>query len=344
MLSSMDLMRRPAAVRYAMTVAVVALTAGIRVIVPLSATDAPLMLFIVAVTVAAWLGGFGCGVLATLLAAIIAAYRFMEPSYSFQLVRSSQWIALFVFMFEGVAISLLLEHMHRVRQTARESDEAARDLERRLLDISEEEQRRIGHDLHDGLGQHLTGVAFLSKVLSQRLGGKNLPETAEANRIADLINQAIGWTRDLARGLSPVSVDGAGLEASITDLASQSARLFGVEVTCVPCDNLPLFDNAVAIHVYRIVQEAITNAVKHGQAKHVRIEFCRMGDATQLTMTNDGSPFTEPGDGSPGLGLRIMRYRARMIGARLEIQRLAGDRTLLLCTIPDPETPPAKPG
>ena len=337
MLHAMHSMRQPIWLRYGAATLMVAATAAVRMAIdPVSPSEAPLMLFTVAVTGAAWFGGFGPGVLATLLSAAVVNYRFMEPWYAFALVRSSQVVALVVFIGEGIAISLFLEHMRRTSVAARRSEAQARDLEKRILDISEEEQLRIGHDLHDGLGQDLTGVAFLSKVLSQRLATKSLPEANEARQINELVNESIGRTRDIARGLSPVSMEGAGLGAALRELADKSGRLFDADVQCAVDSAAGPVEDTAAIHVYRIAQEAISNAAKHARAKRVNIELRKKPSHTVLTITNDGKPYIAPKSPGSGMGLQIMRYRARMIGAELDIQTLADGRTSVICSIPDP--------
>ena len=137
-------------------------------------------------------------------------------------------------------------------------------LSRRILDISDAERRRIGQDLHDGLGQHLTGVAFLSKALQQRLAGKSLPEAADATKIAALVSESIGQTRALAKGLAPVGLEDGGLHFRPVAACRRHA-VFSTSTAPVSCDDeLELPDLARATHLYRIAQEAVNNAVRHG--------------------------------------------------------------------------------
>jgi len=292
------------------------------------------LLFLAAVMVAAWLGGTGPALFATVLSTIAANYFFMYPLWSFGLGNPTQQVEAVLFLAQGVVVTLLVRSLHKATEAALAGQVEARELEAKILSISDEERRRIGHDLHDGLGQHLTGVAFLSKVLSQRLAAKELPGAADAQLIAELVNESIGWTRDLARGLSPVSVEGAGLGPAIVDLAARNASVFGLSIDCEIDPDLPVFEDSVAIHLYHIVQEAISNAAKHARAKKIEIEFRHSSEKTVLKIVNDGLPFTVPGEDNPGMGLRIMRYRARMIGGELEIESLSGQRTLLTCSIP----------
>ena len=218
----------------------------------------------------------------------------------------------------------------------RESAERQR-MARDMLEVSDREQRRIGQDLHDGLGQLLAGMAFLSQALAQKLAKQAIPETAEATQLVHLANQAMTWARELVHGLSPVELEGDGFILALRDLALQAERLFGI--TCqVTCDRLPpMPDHTVATHLYRIAQEAVNNAVKHGQARHVVLALTTGQHSTTLTMHDDGIGFQEGATKSTGMGLRSMRYRASMIGASLTIHSEVSSGTTVVCEWPHPE-------
>lgn len=203
-------------------------------------------------------------------------------------------------------------------------------LERQIMDISERERERIGHELHDGLGQQLTGIAFLSKVLAQKLVAKSLAEAKEASQIVTMINQAISETRQLARGLQPVEVEENGLMSALEQLAAHIENLFHIRCEFRCNTPVPVRDNNVANHLYRIAQEAVNNAVKHGKPAHITIQLAALGGRIQLTIRDDGIGFrTQPVSKELGLGLQIMRYRANMIGAALDIQSDPGRGTLI---------------
>ena len=146
-------------------------------------------------------------------------------------------------------------------------------LEKTVLEISEREQRRIGQDLHDGLGQHLTGIAFMTKVQEQRLAERQIPEAADAAKIVQLVNDAIRKTRELSRGLLPVVSDAHGLMSALRLYATEIEDLFGI--TCrFQCDEAVLIHDApMATHLYHIAQEAVNNAIKHGHAKNILIRL-----------------------------------------------------------------------
>jgi len=219
----------------------------------------------------------------------------------------------------------------------RESAERQR-MAREMLEVSDREQRRIGQDLHDGLGQLLAGMAFLGQALAQKLAKQDRAETAEAIQLVQLANKAMTWARELVHGLSPVELEGDGFIVALQDLAIQAEHLFGI--TCqVTCDRLPpMPDHMVATHLYRIAQEAVSNAVKHGQAHHVVLALTTGQHSTQLTMHDDGIGFQEGANKPTGMGLRTMHYRASMIGASLTIHSDASSGTTVVCEWPHPET------
>jgi PAS domain S-box-containing protein len=207
-------------------------------------------------------------------------------------------------------------------------------LERAVLEVSSSEQRRIGQDLHDGLGQHLTGIAFLSKTLEQKLAGKSLPEASDAAKIVKLVNEAIYKTRELARGLLPVLSDSLGLMTALQHWASEVEDLF--QIACrFECDDPVLIHNdATTNHLYRIAQEAVHNAIKHGQARHITLGLTGVDGHGILSIRDDGSGITDAAANQKGMGLHIMRYRAGMIGGALEIVRCGERGTRVTCMFP----------
>ncbi len=207
-------------------------------------------------------------------------------------------------------------------------------MERTILEISGREQRRIGQDLHDGLGQHLTGIAFLSKVQEQRLEERSRPEAAGAAKIVGLVNEAIHKTRELARGLLPVQSDAQGLMSALQHFSSEVEDLF--QVGCrFECEEPVLVpDEAIANHLYRIAQEAVHNAIRHGKARNIVILLRAASDSGVLTVRDDGVGIAEPAGSHSGMGLQIMRYRVSMIGGTLEIARCPDRGTLVTCVFP----------
>jgi PAS domain S-box-containing protein len=195
-------------------------------------------------------------------------------------------------------------------------------LERQILEISDREKRRISQDLHDSLGQLLTGIGFRCKSLENKLAARELPEAATARQIAQVVAQAVEDARGLARGLQPVEARPNGLTTALEDFAERLTSIFGVACTFTSDPPVELSDAPAANNLYRIAQEAAHNAVKHGHAKKIDIRLTRDAEAVRLTVKDDGVGFdAAAASNSAGLGLQIMRYRAAMIGGTLTIAR-----------------------
>jgi PAS domain S-box-containing protein len=193
-------------------------------------------------------------------------------------------------------------------------------LEQEILDVSGRERQSIGRDLHDGLGQELTGVALMLRGLGSRVR-ERCPEAMDSiNEIVALVNQSIENARSLARGLLPVRTETGGLAFALRELASRSRDLYGMEVNfraeVWPELNL---DETDASHLYRIAQEALTNSARHGHATLVDIFLLVTGNTFLLCITDNGEGFRPPMSPYTGMGLKIMKYRAGMIGAKFEI-------------------------
>jgi PAS domain S-box-containing protein len=215
-------------------------------------------------------------------------------------------------------------------------------LEKTILEISAREQRRIGQDLHDGLGQHLTGIAFMSKVQEQKLKEKALPEAGEAAKIVGLVNQAIHKTRELARGLLPVVSDAQGLMSALQQLAGEVEDLFRVSCRFQCFTPVLIYDDTVATHLYYIAREAVNNAIKHGHARQIVIRLAAQEYQSALTIQDDGCGIDDPAPGNKGMGLHLMNYRARMIGGSLDVQRTAVGGTVVSCLFPESNNRDAK--
>ncbi len=207
-------------------------------------------------------------------------------------------------------------------------------LERQLLEISEREQRRIGQDLHDGLCQHLAGVGYMSKALAKKLDGAGRAEAADARTLADLIRQAIADARATASGLYPVKMETNGIMAALQALAANAESLFHIQ--CVfHCDPpVLLANNDAAIHLYRIAQEAMNNALRHGKARRIGITLAQADGRVTLTVRDDGQGLPDPLPARRGIGLDIMHHRARMINGVLDIRRAPEGGTILTCSFP----------
>lgn len=211
-------------------------------------------------------------------------------------------------------------------------------LEEALIRASEKERHRIGSDLHDGLGQEITGISLLNNVLQNRLDTKKLPEAAIAQQLATLLQHACDEVRRVSHGLQPVSSDSEGLMAGLRTLVSCTNLLKGI--SCVFRHNKPLIkvhNNEVANHLYRIAQEAVQNALRHGNPQHVTLNLSRTGDQITLDIQDDGIGFDPRKIRSHGTGLRTMKYRAEAMNGTLHLLPLPDRGTLVRCTVPDPQ-------
>jgi PAS domain S-box-containing protein len=207
-------------------------------------------------------------------------------------------------------------------------------LEKAILNISAREQRRIGQDLHDGLGQHLTGIAFMAKVHEARLAEKHIDETADAAKLVKLVNEAIDKTRELARGLLPVVSDEHGLMSALQLWAAEVEDIFNVPCR-FQCDTPVLIrDDGIATHLYHIAQEAVHNALKHGHPKSIWIGLTAERERGTLLVKDDGAGIAEVREHSQGMGLHIMNYRANMIGGVLDVRPNPIRGTIVTCTFP----------
>jgi PAS domain S-box-containing protein len=217
-----------------------------------------------------------------------------------------------------------------VEGIARDITERKR-LEKEILEISNREQRRIGHDLHDGVCQLLAGVAYRIDILADQLQEKNMAEFSEAERVGSLINEAIKQTRGVARGLFPVQLEENGLIWALEDLVANAGNLFRIKCDLSFAKPFPIVESGAALHLYYIVQEAVLNAAKHGKATQINISLACQGDRFMLAIQDDGAGFEMTGGHSTGMGIRIMRYRARVIGATLDLKSRPGQGTQVTC-------------
>ena len=209
-----------------------------------------------------------------------------------------------------------------------------RRLEHELLDITEKERRRIGLDLHDDLGQKLAGVALMAKGLQLRLAKQRVSESADAGKIHELLEQAMSHARDLARDLATLDFSENDLPSAIQKLAAHAKESFGIACRFQSDDAIPPLETNTVKQLYKIAQEALTNAIKHGKAKQVSIQLSNGSSKLSLTIRNSGAPFPSVVGRNAGMGLRIMNYRANLIGATLEIKPGDPEGTVVTCLVP----------
>jgi two-component system CheB/CheR fusion protein len=208
-----------------------------------------------------------------------------------------------------------------------------RRLESGLLQASEVERRRIGQDLHDGLGQVLAGVALLGKRLELQVQAKVLPELADMRRLVTVVVEAMDQVRALAGGLFPVALETAGLHVALDELARHVAANFGVQCEARGSEHALALAPVQAIHFYRIAQEAVRNAVRHGHANFISIALDQTAESTVLSVLDDGVGIDDEALRGGGMGLLSMQCRARLLGAIVEVRRHPGGGTLVTCML-----------
>lgn len=299
--------------------------------------------YLLGVALAVWFVGRGFGILASSLSVVVwltgdfaSGARYANPWIPI-------WNALVLLTFYIVVVWLLanlrtlnnnLEHLVRQRTVALTEEMAERErAERELLEISEREQRRIGQDLHDSVCQQLTGAMLAGQVLKEKLAALQLTLAMDAGQVVALVEQSIDLSRKLAKGLHPVEMEADGLMLAMEEYAAAASGLF--KVGCrFECDSPVLIhDPAIAGHLYRIAQEAVGNAIKHGKAKNILIRLEADEQNTVLSIKDDGSGLPAALPKNRGMGLRIMAHRSAMIGGKFLARPDEAGGTLVTCEL-----------
>jgi signal transduction histidine kinase len=224
------------------------------------------------------------------------------------------------------------QELRAVNKTMKDEIARRKGLEGEILEISDREQERLGQELHDGLCQHLTAVAFMARSVGLRLKNHRVVEVGDIEKIAQLVNDAASDTRNLSRALHRVDVDAAGLVSALQDLVDR-------EIWKTPCcleinPDFHIDDDTVASHLYRIAREAVINANKHAQASEILVALKRSRDEIALNVTDNGVGVKSDLKNASGLGFHIMNYRARAVGGRLKVERRKTGGTRVACFLP----------
>jgi signal transduction histidine kinase len=239
-------------------------------------------------------------------------------------------LAYFIF----VAIGGTAVHNQRQEMEARlEASQRARSLEHEIVRISEREQMRLGQDLHDGLCQRLAAIECAATCLKVDLEVSKRSESQAASAIQGMLKDAIVEARNLARGISPVHADAEDLPAVLEELTLVVNQEDGPAVTFAQAGDIRRLEAQTALHLYRIAQEAVRNAVKHAEPTRIDIELRQDDAGLHLEITDNGRGFART-TGSKGMGLGTMRYRARLVGAELAVKERIEGGTVVSCTLP----------
>jgi signal transduction histidine kinase len=298
-----------------------------------------LLFYIVPISVATWFGSlqFGLGIAAVSVAAsMLSDLAAGIPTLDF-------WNAGMAFasyaLFSGVLAKLRtlvgeLDRRVQERTAALQREMAERQrLDREIAQVADRERRRLGQDLHDRLGQHLTGTALAAQVLKEKLAAKSASEVMEAEKLVHYVEEGIDLTRNLARGFFSPELEADGLSVALEGLAENISERF--EVNCIFHGErlIPMRDPAVATQLYRIAQEAVTNAAKHAGAEQIDIRISVDDSELTLAIVDDGVGFPDNSSDSKGLGLRLMRHGAALIGGTFNIRQNGKRGSIATCTV-----------
>jgi signal transduction histidine kinase len=303
--------------------------------------------YLVAISLAFW----NVGGLFALLVSVLSIASWLVGDWAAGVVYPNRfapvWNTLITFGSYLVVIWLLarlksshqiLEGRVRDRTAALRKEIVAREqLEKDVADVTERERRQIGHELHDTLCQHLTATSLSLQVLSSKLTEASLPQAKDADQSAALVEQAIELTRNVAKGLFPLELEGEGLAGALLELCRTASECNRIDCQFKSDGKIPPLDPSKAMHLYRIAQEAVTNAVKHGHVGRVVVAFSGDDRNLRLSITDDGIGLPEKLPPDEGLGLRIMASRAGMIDGSFSVTKNGESGTTVLCTLPLPK-------
>ncbi|HEU5235835.1 MAG TPA: sensor histidine kinase, partial [Pyrinomonadaceae bacterium] len=302
--------------------------------------ERPLLLFyLLPIFLATWFESFliGLGIaVASLVAWMVSDVAAGIPSLRYwNAGMAFTAYALFAWMLSKLRV-LVRELDRRVleRTAALQHEVAERQrLDREIARVADRERHRLGQDLHDSLGQHLTGTALAAQVLKEKLALRSAPETTEAEKLVRYVEEGIEVTRNLARGFFSPELDADGLIVALQGLAENMTERFGIDCVFEGEDSLRLHDSAIATQLYRIAQEAVMNSIKHAAARRITIRLTMGVSELCLTISDDGVGFPKNLPSSEGLGLRLMRHGASLAGASFDVQRNGQHGTIVTCKL-----------
>jgi len=275
---------------------------------------------------AVWYGDRNSGVLVAVLSTIIWSWSDEKAGHPYMMTWIKGWdtaVRLAFFLFVAVGMSALKNQYELIKRSRR--------LERQIIRTSEREKQRIGQELHDGLCQYFAAISCAASTLTDDLQSRSAEETEAAAEIAQLLSEGVVQTRNLARGLFPVQKHESGLESALCELASSMSRLLNIECKFEPAQHVQIHDNEAATHLYRITQEALHNAKRHGRATRVIIALAEEAGHVMLEISDNGKGLGQADGKADGMGLKIMDYRARQIGGKLEVKNREGGGTVVRC-------------
>ncbi len=302
--------------------------------------ERPLLLFyLLPISLAVWFGNLPLG----LSVAVIAVIAWMWSDLAAGIPAFGFWNVGMAFISFALFASMLSKLRTLVREldrrvlerTAALQREAAerQRLDREIAQVADRERHRLGQELHDSLGQHLTGTALAAQVLKEKLLLKSAAETAEAEKLVHYVEQGIDLTRNLARGFFSPELDADGLTVALQGLAENVTERFGIDCVFEGEESIRIHDSAIATQLYRIAQEAVTNSIKHAAAQRITIRLAMSRSELSLAISDDGIGFPDKLSRSKGLGLQLMRHGASLAGASFDVRRNGQRGTIVICKL-----------
>src|SRR6266540_3788901 len=306
----------------------------------LTGYERPLLLFyLLPISLAAWFGSL----LSALGIAVVSIAVSLLSDVAAGIPALGFWNAGMAFISYALFAGLLsklrtlvgeLDRRVQERTAALHREVAERQrLDREIAQVADRERRRLGQDLHDSLGQHLTGTALAAQVLKEKLAAKSAPEVTEAEKLVHYVEEGIDLTRNLARGFFSPELEADGLSVALEGLAENISERFSVNCNFHGEGLIPMRDPAVVTQLYRIAQEAATNAAKHAAAEQIDIRISVDDSELTLAIMDDGVGFPDNPSDSKGLGLRLMRHGAALIGGTFKVRRNGQRGTIATCKV-----------
>jgi len=297
------------------------------------------LFYLIPISLATWFGGLIFGLVMALLSVVVwilsdvAAGIPVVGVWNAGMALAS-YIAFTVVLWKLRTVLDELDRRVRERTAALQREIAERErLDQEIAEIADRERRRLGQNLHDSLGQHLTGTALAAQVLREKLAARSAVEVAEADKVVRYIEEGIDVTRNLARGFFSPELDADGLSVALQGLAENISERFGVACSFDGNDAVRVRDATMATQLYHIAQEAAMNAVKHAEARKIGIHLSKRGNKLDLTIADDGVGFPQKLPEPPGLGLRLMKHGAGLIGAKFAVARNQTGGTVVTCKL-----------
>jgi len=298
-----------------------------------------LLFYLLPISLAAWFGSLVFGFAIVIISVIVWVLSDLAAGIPALRLWNVGTVSVSYVLFATVLSKLrtLIRELDRrvnERTEALQREVAERQrLDREIAQVADRERRRLGQDLHDTLGQHLTGTALAAQVLKEKLAVRAAPEVPEAEKVVDYIEQGIELTRNLARGFFSLELEREGLIVGLQGLAEDITERFRIDCVFDGQESVQVPDSATATQLYRIAQEAATNSAKHAAAGRIAIRLAMDGPELTLSIVDDGVGFPDKLPHPQGLGLRLMRHGAALIGASFDIRRNGERGTIATCKL-----------